>query len=89
MACQVPVVASRVGGLPEVIEHGLTGFLHPPDAIDPMAQSAIELLTNQELHKAVAAAALEAVVKRFCASIVVPEYEMFYAQVLNRQPVTA
>ena len=37
MACEVPVVASRVGGLPEVIEHGVSGFLHPPDAIDAMA----------------------------------------------------
>ena len=37
MACEVPVVASRVGGLPEVIEDGVSGFLHPPDAIDEMA----------------------------------------------------
>ena len=88
MACQVPVVASRVGGLPEVIEHGVTGFLHPPDAIDAMAQSSVELLSDQELHKGVAVAALEAVVQRFCARVVVPEYEMFYAEVLNRQPVT-
>ena len=88
MACQVPVVASRVGGLPEVIEHGLTGFLHPPDAIDAMAQSAVELLSDDELHKGVAAAALEAVVQRFCSRVVVPEYEMFYARVLNGQPVT-
>ena len=37
MACEVPVVASRVGGLPEVIEHGVSGFLHAPDALDEMA----------------------------------------------------
>ena len=41
MACEVPVVASRVGGMPEVIEHGVSGFLHPPEAIDEMAASAI------------------------------------------------
>ena len=41
MACEVPVVASNVGGLPEVIEHGVTGFLHPPDDLDGMAASAV------------------------------------------------
>ena len=50
MACEVPVVASRVGGLPEVIEHGVSGFLHPPDALDEMAASAIALLTDPALH---------------------------------------
>ena len=87
MACQVPVVASRVGGLPEVIDSGVTGFLHPPDAIDGMAQSAVELLTDRQLHKTIAAAALEAVVQRFGAGVVVPAYETFYAQVLDRQSV--
>src|SRR5919204_357016 len=46
MACQVPVIASRVGGLPEVIEHGVSGFLHPPDAVDDMAASAVALLKD-------------------------------------------
>ena len=40
MACEVPVVASNVGGLPEVIEHGVTGFLHDPADLDGMAASA-------------------------------------------------
>ena len=52
MACDVPVVASRVGGLPEVIEHGVSGFLHPPDAIDEMAASAMRLLTDAGLARA-------------------------------------
>ena len=46
MACEVPVIASRVGGLPEVIEHGVSGFLHPLDAIDEMAASGVALLTR-------------------------------------------
>ena len=41
MACGVPVVASRVGGVPEVIEHGESGYLHPPGALDEMAESAV------------------------------------------------
>ena len=50
MACEVPVIASRVGGLPEVIEDGVTGFLHPPDALDEMAESGVNLLTDPDLH---------------------------------------
>ena len=84
MACEVPVVASRVGGLHEVIDHGVTGFLHPPDDLDGMAGSGVLLLTDAELHTRVAAAARRTVRKRFCRDLVVPRYEAFYAQVLGR-----
>ena len=56
MACEVPVVASRVGGLPEVIKHGVSGFLHPPEAIDEMAASGVMLLRDGEKHHAIAQA---------------------------------
>ena len=59
MACEVPVVASRVGGLPEVIEHGVTGFLHAPADLDGMARSAIALLTDARLHQRVAEVACQ------------------------------
>ena len=49
MACQVPVVASRVGGLPEVIENGVTGFLHDPDDLEGMASSGAALLTDRSV----------------------------------------
>jgi L-malate glycosyltransferase len=78
MACEVPVVASHVGGLPEVIEHGISGFLHPLDALDDMAASAIALLTDPELHRTVATAACLRVRVHFCADRVVPMYEECY-----------
>jgi N-acetyl-alpha-D-glucosaminyl L-malate synthase BshA len=78
MACEVPVIASRVGGLPEVIEHGVTGFLHPPGALDEMAESAIALMTDADLHRRVAAAACRRVREDFCAERVVPLYEDCY-----------
>ena len=79
MACEVPVVASRVGGLPEVIDHGVTGFLHPPDDIDGMAASIVRLVHDQALHARVAAAARAAALERFSAARIVPMYEAAYA----------
>jgi len=83
MACEVPVVASRVGGLPEVIRHGVTGFLHPPQDLDAMAESAIMLLQNTALHRQLAEAACRDVRERFCVDLVVPMYERHYARVLG------
>ena len=82
MACEVPVVASNVGGLPEVIDHGRNGFLHPPGDLDGMARSAVALLTDPVLHGRVAAAALEKVSSSFCEEKIVPLYEAFYEEVL-------
>ena len=83
MACEVPVVASKTGGLPEVIEHGVTGFLHPPADVDAMAASAIQLLTDRTLHQRVAQAARQSVTERFCVELVVPMYEAYYEAVLR------
>src|SRR5688572_8037230 len=83
MACEVPVVASRVGGLPEVIEDGVSGFLHPPEAIDDMARSAIALLTDTPLHDRVSRAACQRVRQEFCVERVVPMYEACYRGILR------
>ena len=82
MACEVPVVASRVGGLPEVIDHGVNGFLHPVEDSEAMARSAIALLTDCELHTRVAAAAYQTVHTKFCGQKIVPLYEQYYEDVL-------
>ena len=83
MACEVPVVASHVGGLPEVIENGISGMLHPLDAHDAMADSAVALLTDPERHRQMAQAARHRVLTRFCAQDVVPMYEACYEAVLH------
>jgi N-acetyl-alpha-D-glucosaminyl L-malate synthase BshA len=84
MACEVPVIASRVGGLPEVIEHGVSGFLHHPEALDDMAASGVMLLTDPERHRAVAQAACARVRDHFCAEKIVPMYEECYQSVVGR-----
>jgi len=85
MACEVPVVASRVGGLHEVIDQGVTGFLRDPADVDGMAQDGVALLTDAELHARVATAGRRSVRKRFCRDLIVPQYETFYTEILERK----
>jgi L-malate glycosyltransferase len=83
MACEVPVVASNVGGLPEIIEDGVSGFLCPPDAANAMADRGVELLTDAARHKSIVQAAVEVVRSRYCADLIVPLYENEYENVLR------
>jgi N-acetyl-alpha-D-glucosaminyl L-malate synthase BshA len=83
MACEVPVVASRVGGLPEVVEDGVSGFLCEPNDIDGMAKAAVLLLSDPALHDRFARAGLERVRRHFCAGRVVPQYEAYYQEVIQ------
>jgi N-acetyl-alpha-D-glucosaminyl L-malate synthase BshA len=85
MACEVPVVASNVGGLPEVIRHGENGFLHEPADLDGMAASAVALLTDPTLHHYIAEAACTRVREQFCVDLVVPMYERYYSVVVGSQ----
>jgi len=82
MACEVPVVASNAGGLPEVIQHGVTGFLHPVGDVDAMAGSGVALLSDAALHARIADAAVRHVRERFCVERIVPMYEAHYREVL-------
>jgi len=85
MACGVPVIASDAGGLPEVIDHGVTGFLHPVGGVDAMAESGVALLSDDVLHQRIASAAVRVVRERFCAERVVPMYEAHYERALRER----
>ena len=84
MACEVPVIASRVGGLPEVIESGVCGYLHEPDDLDGMAATAVALLSDAELRRKIGVAGRNVVQRRYCSDRIVPQYERFYKEVLNK-----
>lgn len=82
MSCEVPVIASRVGGLPEVIVDGVTGFICDPEDVAGMAERGIALLGDPERRRGIGRAAAEDVKRRFCTSVIVPQYEAFYDAVL-------
>jgi N-acetyl-alpha-D-glucosaminyl L-malate synthase BshA len=81
MACGAPVVATRAGGLPEVIDDGVNGILEPVGSVEAMGRRAVELLRDPERHAAMRAAAI-AKAEQFSADRIVPMYEGFYREVL-------
>ena len=83
MACEVPVVASNVGGLPEVVTHGVDGFLIPPHDIQAGAKYALEILTSPDRGRAMGKQARINARSKYCSNDVIPQYEAYYAKVLN------
>jgi L-malate glycosyltransferase len=85
MACEVVVVASRVGGLPEIIDDGVTGFLCEPDDIDGMVDRSVAALLDPERRAAIGQAAAMVVRTRYCTESIVPEYERYYQDVTEQK----
>jgi N-acetyl-alpha-D-glucosaminyl L-malate synthase BshA len=83
MATGVPVIGTNVGGLPEVVEHGVTGFLGEVGDVDGLARGAIDLLKDPDAWHAASTAA-RARAARFDTRTVVPRYEELYGAVVGR-----
>jgi N-acetyl-alpha-D-glucosaminyl L-malate synthase BshA len=85
MACKVPSIATRVGGVPELIENGVTGLLYPVGDVDAMAQGALGLLNDKARLEAMREAGRKTAQKRFCASLLVPQYVRYYEAIIAKQ----
>jgi glycosyltransferase involved in cell wall biosynthesis len=81
MACGAVVVATRTGGLPEVIEDGRTGILEPVGSVEAMGRRAVDALRDPERLAEMRAAGI-ARAQEFSADRVVPMYEALYREVL-------
>jgi N-acetyl-alpha-D-glucosaminyl L-malate synthase BshA len=84
MACQVPVIASRVGGVPEVVDDGETGFLSAVGDLDKMADDAVKLLTDHKLRREMGKRARASALSRYSTDLIIPQYIEFYEKVLGR-----
>jgi glycosyltransferase involved in cell wall biosynthesis len=78
MACGVPVAASRVGGLPEVIDDGRSGVLFTVGNTDEAAEKAVKLLKDRELYDAVRLAGIDTALEKFAMDKIVDQYEALY-----------
>lgn len=89
MACNVPVVASNIGGLPELIRDGEDGFLCPLDDVDAFTSRTRQLLTDDELHAEMASNARQRAEDTFDLDRIIPRYEEYYEQVREKRLAAA
>ncbi len=88
MNCGVPVIATKIGGLPEVITHGKTGYLYPVGKIKKMAEKSIELLSSPEKYELFKQQARRRATQSFNADQIIPQYEAFYEEILRTKQKT-
>ena len=84
MACEVVPISTRAGGVPEVIDHGKSGYLADVGDVDTMARYAIELLSDERRLREMGKQARAVAMERFCSTKIVKQYEDFYRRVLDR-----
>lgn len=83
MSCGVPVIATNVQGIPEVVTHGHTGFLSDVGDVSEMAANAVRLLQDESLYRQFSEAARARVVERFRTDLLVGYYEDYYYRILG------
>lgn len=84
MSCSVPVIATNIGGIPEVVKHDETGFIAELGDVQRMAKYCIELLSNPKKLAAFRANARRRAVENFDIATIVPMYEELYESVTAR-----
>jgi N-acetyl-alpha-D-glucosaminyl L-malate synthase BshA len=83
MACEVPVIATNVGGIPEVVTHGVDGYLFEPRDVPVAAKYALDILTLPDRGRMMGEMARVNARRRYCSNDIIPMYEAYYEKVLN------
>lgn len=84
MACQVPCIGTKVGGIPEVISHGENGYLVELGDINKVAEYGLNILQDPLLHKELSETSLKIVKERFSSASIVEQYESLYERVARK-----
>jgi N-acetyl-alpha-D-glucosaminyl L-malate synthase BshA len=84
MACEVPVIATRVGGIPEVIEEGGCGYLFEVGDVDGMAKRGLRVLAEQGERERLGRRGREIALSRFTSDQIIPQYESLYRLVIEQ-----
>ncbi|HEU4388061.1 MAG TPA: N-acetyl-alpha-D-glucosaminyl L-malate synthase BshA, partial [Blastocatellia bacterium] len=84
MACEVPVIATRVGGIPEVVNDGESGYLFEIGDIEGMAGAAKRILDDERERKRLGSAGRAIAVERFASEKIIPQYEDLYRRTCER-----
>ena len=84
MASEVPVIATRVGGIPEVVEDNGCGFLFEIGDVDRMAEAALNVLNDDAERKRLGARGREIAVSNFTTDKIIPQYERLYERLIDK-----
>ena len=83
-ACEVPVVATRIGGIPEVVTDGETGFLSDIGDTEKMSDDVMKFLNDEEMRLEFGRKARESAISRYRSDLIIPQYIAFYESVLQK-----
>ena len=87
LACEVPVISTRIGGIPEVVNDGETGFLSDVGDIEKMTADVLRLLADEDLRRSFGEKGRELAVQRYGSDKIIPQYINFYERVVNKARV--
>jgi N-acetyl-alpha-D-glucosaminyl L-malate synthase BshA len=88
-ACEVPVIATRIGGIPEVVNDGESGFLSDVGDVDKMTADTLRLLADEEMRRAYGERGRELAVQRYSTSKIIPQYIAFYEKIVQKAKTAA
>ncbi|MGE3466824.1 MAG: N-acetyl-alpha-D-glucosaminyl L-malate synthase BshA [Pyrinomonadaceae bacterium] len=88
-ACELPVIATRIGGIPEVVNDGESGFLSDVGDVEKMSADTLKLLSDEEMRRSFGERGRELAVERYSTSKIIPQYIAFYEKVVNKAKAAA